>query len=553
MDADLITVPVEENEPLIRVMALHALEYCERLFYLEEVEEIRIADKAVYDGRRFHQQLPEYVEISSYPLQSDELGIFGKVDCVRSENGAWIPFEYKKGHSKRYKGDESEAWPPDIIQVAAYALLLEEHFDKKIFEGRIYYAADHKTVKISINEELRLKVKQAIEKARDLRKTIERPPIAQNERLCSRCSLAPVCLPEEERLITEGKEDLPRYFPPDRDQIDLHILQHGSTIRRSSGSFVLENKEGESEVMPSESVGSITIHGHSQITTQAIHLASMKGIHIHWITSGGKYLGSLVQSTGGTQRRLRQYNGLTDQDLALRLSQALVYSKVESQLRYILRLTRGSKNRELHEENLQAMRESLRSIKSEKHERDVLRGYEGIAAKAYFNSLSLLLAKEGDPLHFQGRNRRPPRDPANAVLSFLYSLLYRDAVQAIVTVGLDPTIGFYHQPRSQAYPLALDIMELFRVMLCDTILVGTVHRNQWNVDDDFEYAGKQVWLSNEGKKKVIKTYEKRKQDTWKHPVVGYSLTYDRTMELEVRLLEKEWSGVPGLFAMNRVR
>ncbi|CCQ92536.1 CRISPR-associated protein Cas4/endonuclease Cas1 fusion [[Clostridium] ultunense Esp] len=545
--------PAESIEPLIRVMALHALEYCERLYYLEEVEEIRIADKAVYDGRRFHQQLPEYVEITSYPLQSDTLGIFGKVDCVRSEGGEWIPFEYKKGHSKNYEKDKIDAWPPDKLQVAAYALLLEEHFDRTISEGRIYYAADHRTVRILINDEMREWVKRSIERARYLRKTIKRPPISKNERLCARCSLAPVCLPEEERLIQEGKEDLPRYFPPDRDQVDLHILQHGTTIRRSSGTFILENREGIIEEVSSESIGSITIHGHSQITTQAIHLASMKGIHIHWMTSGGKYVGSLVQSVGGTQRRLRQYEGLTNESLTIRLSQSLVYSKVESQLRYILRLTRGTKERDHHEENLQIMRESLRRIRSDSPKRDALLGYEGMAAKAYFNSLSLIISEEGNPMFFNGRNRRPPRDPANAILSFLYSLLYRDAVQAIVTVGLDPTIGFYHQPRSQAYPLALDLMELFRVMLCDTILVGTIHRRQWDVEKDFETAGKQVWLSEEGKKKAIRAYEKRKQDTWKHPVVGYSLTYDRTMELEVRLLEKEWSGVPGLFAMNRIR
>ncbi|GAB7388013.1 hypothetical protein BSNK01_18500 [Bacillaceae bacterium] len=439
------------EEPLIRVMALHALAYCERLFYLEEVEEIRLADKAVMDGRRLHEQIPEYVEIDTYHLQSDRLGIQGKVDCVRTEKGEWIPFEYKKG-------------------------------------------------------------------------------------------------------------DLPRYFPPDRDLLDLHVIHPGTTVRKSSGTFQLEDKEGNVREYPSETLGSITIHGNSQITTQAIHLAAWKGVHIHWMTAGGKYIGSLTQAAGGTQRRLRQYAALTNPELTRKLAQLLVQAKVESQLRYILRLTRD-RDRESCLSHIETIRQALKQIRTKNPDRDQLLGFEGMAAKAYFQCISRIIgAAKGehhgeDPktILFDGRNKRRPRDPANAVLSFLYSLLYRDCVQAIITVGLDPTIGFYHQPRSAAYPLALDVMELFRVMLCDTVLIGTIHRKQWHAEEDFIYAGKQVWLSDLGKKKAITAYEKRKQDSWKHPVVGYSLTYDRTIELEVRLLEKEWTGAPGLFAMNRIR
>lgn len=183
-----------------------------------------------------------------------------------------------------------------------------------------------------------------------------------------------------------------------------------------------------------------------------------------------------------------------------------------------------------------------------------LRGYEGVAARGYFACFSVLTKNGKDNgMEFDHRNKRPPKDPANALLSFLYSLLYKDCVQAIVTVGLDPTIGFYHQPRSSAYPLALDLMELFRVSLCDIPVLGSIHRNQWKLEEDFVRAGEQVWLNEIGRKKAIEIYEHRKQDKWKHPVIGYSLTYDRAIELEARLLEKEWSGRPGLFAMNRIR
>jgi CRISPR-associated protein Cas1 len=151
------------------------------------------------------------------------------------------------------------------------------------------------------------------------------------------------------------------------------------------------------------------------------------------------------------------------------------------------------------------------------------------------------------------RNRRPPRDPFNALLSFGYGLLLREVVQAIRTVGLDGSFGFYHRPRSSAPPLALDLMELFRVPIVDMAVVAAVNRQQFQQDADFTCAGQQVWLNDGGRRKAIEIFERRLRDLWRHPVLDYSLSYRRHIELEVRLLEKEWSGEPGLFASARVR
>lgn len=128
-----------------------------------------------------------------------------------------------------------------------------------------------------------------------------------------------------------------------------------------------------------------------------------------------------------------------------------------------------------------------------------------------------------------------------------------DVMQAILAVGMEPSFGFFHTPRSAAHPLALDLMELFRVPLWDMPLVASVNRQQWSADEDFTYAGEQVWLSDKGRPKAIDVYERRKEDQWKHPVTGYSLSYARLIELECRLLEKEWTGEPGLFARMRLR
>lgn len=183
-----------------------------------------------------------------------------------------------------------------------------------------------------------------------------------------------------------------------------------------------------------------------------------------------------------------------------------------------------------------------------------LLGLEGNLAAVYFGALPELISKDvPSELRFDGRNRRPPKDRFNALLSFGYALLLKDVMNAILTVGLEPALGFYHQPRSQAAPLALDLMEIFRVPLVDMPVMASINRGQWRVQEDFEVRGQQVWLNDSGRRKFVMLYEQRKGESWKHPVTGYSLTYRRLLELEVRLLEKEWSGEGGLFAQLVLR
>lgn len=195
----------------------------------------------------------------------------------------------------------------------------------------------------------------------------------------------------------------------------------------------------------------------------------------------------------------------------------------------------------------------LRALATE-HDIDAVRGHEGAAARRYFELLPLLLRADlPDSMIPDGRNRRPPRDRFNALLSYGYALLYRSVIEALLAVGLEPAFGFFHTPRSAAHPLVLDVMELFRVVVWDVPLIGSVNRLHWDADADFAVTREAVWLSDSGRRKAIVLYEQRLEDTWRHPVVDYSLSYGRTIELEARLLEKEWSGQPGLFARSRLR
>jgi CRISPR-associated protein Cas1 len=610
-------------EPL-RIMSLHALAYCERLFYLEEVEETRVADERVYAGRRLHVEIdkkedqrtrkgnviaqPDIVRRKKKPtladktqqaawetqpenanevgveseragagesdsshsegeplrlnLESEKWGLTGKVDCIRRRDGMLIPYEHKRGRSARSVDNTPEAWASDRLQVIAYAAMVAEHSGQEISEGRIRYHADNVMVRVPIDDAAFDDLKKAIARARILQGSIERPPVTENERLCVKCSLAPVCLPEEARLslmLSELPPAMPvvrqlKLFPADDDRRTLHVLTHGARIGRKGDRLEVSVIGEAPQLHPAQEIGQIVLHGFAQISTQALRFCGQQEIGVHWVTTGGQYMGAWISGTGSVQRRIRQYRALTDQGLCLQLAVRLAEARARGQLSFLLR---SSRETERATPEVQSSIKAIRKLLSpllRATSIDSLRGYEGSVGAYYFRALpDLIVPEAGEEMKPDGRNRRPPKDRCNALLSFAYALLLKDVTNAIMVVGLDPSLGFFHRPRSQAPPLALDLMELFRVPLVDLPVIASINRKQWDIENDFDVAGQQVWLSDEGRKKLISIYERRKSDYWRHPVVRRSLSYSRIIELEVRLLEKEWMDEGGLFARMRLR
>lgn len=607
----------------LRVQSLHALAYCERLFYLEEVERVRLADAAVYAGRRLHVELEreEEGEWHELILESEALGLRGKVDCLRRRDASLIPYEHKRGRSMPEKWSKDEeadaaskrgsalAWPSDRLQVAAYAMLIEESTGQSIPEARVRYHQDNITVRVPVNEAARAEVRQAIERARELAASVERPPVTTNEQRCVKCSLAPACLPEEARRAAEvsdvgpaeplgeqyqpdreqssivspidvcsdetdgevqaepegfcqpteqedatASKPIPRLFPADDRRQALHVVTAGARVGRAGDEIEVSAPDEPRQRYPVREIGQVVLHGFAQITTQALRLCADKDVAVHWVSQGGSYVGSFSSGAGSVQRRIRQYRALVNPELCLGLVRRLAEARIVSQLRFLLRSSRGQdRTGSGIADSIAGIRKLLPGLKRA-GSADEIRGVEGNAAALYFAALPGLLDDGVDEaLKPNGRTRRPPRDRFNSLLGFGYALLLKDVMSAILVVGLDPAFGFYHTPRSQAHPLALDLIELFRVPMVDLPVVASINRHQWNVDEDFSVTERQVWLSDSGRRKWIDVYERRKADVWKHPLLGYSLSYARLIELEARLLEKEWTGEPGLFARMRLR
>jgi len=549
----------EAAEPPLRVMALHALLYCERLFYLEEVEEIRVADAAVYAGRRLHVEEvtpeDETPEKRSFKVSSDAWGLFGKVDAVRRRDGHWVAIEHKRGRCRRDDQGKPQAWPSDRVQATAYAVLLEEALGEPVPQARIRYHAEGVTAFVEIDAAARRDLAKAVERARELRCSTRRPPVAENENLCPRCSLAPVCLPEEERLaaVPDAGREPPKLFPSRRDEQTLHVVTPRSYVGRS-GATLLLSTEDEKRKVPVEQIDCIVIHGYAQVSTQAIHLCAQHGVSIQWLTAGGKYAAGMACSPGRVQQRIRQYQALSEPAVRLALSRRLVEAKIETQRRYVLRASRAEPAyRAWCRPHLERMCELLRQVPKAGSAGSLL-GLEGTAARGYFECLRSLIDPDlPESLMPNGRNRRPPLDRFNCLLSFGYALLQSLVHRTILAVGLEPSLGFYHQPRTAAPPLVLDLMELFRTLLWDIPLLGSLNRGQWDPTDDFAVTPAHVWLSDAGRRKAIGLFEQRLTESYRHPHTRQSLSYARIVELETRLLEKEWTGCPGLFARLRLR
>lgn len=322
---------------LIRVMALHSWEYCRRLCYLEEVEEIRIADGNVYAGRSLHEKIAEEEDTEQLTLQlsSELIGLCGRLDAIRTRSGQTYPYEHKRGRSKEIDR-EPGAWSSDRLQIGGYAMLLEEHLGEPVAEGRIRYHRDNKLVHVPINAGLRADVLAAVERIRRLKSRDERPPVCDNDRLCLYCSLAPECLPEETRRSEETQWDTVRLFPAKSDRQVVHVTESGSKVGRSRDSLKIRNREGQHKVS-AEQVRDLVIHGYAQVTAQALTLCMAKNISVHWLSYGGRYVGGMRSPQSTVQKRNLQYDAMQNEEMCLSLARKIAASKAQNQLRFLLR------------------------------------------------------------------------------------------------------------------------------------------------------------------------------------------------------------------------
>jgi CRISPR-associated protein Cas1 len=286
--------------------------------------------------------------------------------------------------------------------------------------------------------------------------------------------------------------------------------------------------------------------GNIQVTTQVTQLLCESGIPVCYFSQGGWFYGITTgMVTKNVFLRQSQFRLASEPWFCLKLSRRLVAGKIRNQRTMILR-----NHVEPPELTLREMKEMALRAENAASPEELL-GIEGNAARLYFGAFDGLLktgedavSPEGFRLDFEGRNRRPPRDPVNALLSLGYSMLTKDLTVACYAVGFDPMMGFYHQPRFGRPALALDLMEPFRPLIVDSAVINAIN-TRMVASSDFLRSGDAVALTPSGRKNFYHAYELRMDTLVTHPIFEYRLSYRRLLEVQARLLARVLEGEIG--------
>jgi CRISPR-associated protein Cas1 len=308
------------------------------------------------------------------------------------------------------------------------------------------------------------------------------------------------------------------------------------SIGKQSNRLVIKEEEKVIKEVPLIKVSKVVIFGRVNLTHPVISLLMKNNIEVVYVNYYGSYEGTLIppENRNGLMRK-RQVLGSENEEICMYLSRQFVHGKIHNMRMFLQRRNRECKDPEVATviTELKAIAKKLDHVQTV----DVIRGEEGYATKLYFQSLNRFLSKD---FHFTRRTRRPPEDPINALLSLGYSLLAKDMEGCCRVIGLDPYAGFLHRDRYGKPSLALDLMEEFRPLIVDQIVLYALNSGIVT-EDDFEEEG-QLRLSQTGLKKYLAQYEQRKKTELTHPVFGYQTTYQRALEIQARMLAKYLTG-----------
>jgi len=542
---------------LVPVRMLNEHVYCPRLAYLMWVQGEFAHNQFTVDGAIRHRRvdagggvLPEQpaedtkVHARSVSLSSERLGITAKIDVVEGEGASVMPVDYKRGKRPHVAGG---AYEPERVQLCAQGLLLREHgFECR--QGVLYFAASRERVKIPLDEELVARTLEAIQEIKGNAATGRAvgviPPPLEDSPKCPRCSLVGICLPDEVRFLAHLSAEPRPIFPAEAAGLPLYVQSPRAWVRKDGERLIIEESKVRVAEARLEEVSQVALFGNAALTTAALHECLRRQIPITWLSYGGWFLGHTV-GTGhrNVETRTHQYRRSFDPDTCLQLARRWVVAKIANCRTLLRRNWRGEGDDKAPVELLRSMREDMRQAMRAPSV-DVLLGVEGAGAGRYFQHLNRLLRNGSDPalgFDFTTRNRRPPKDPVNAMLSFAYAMLAREWTVALSAVGLDPYRGFYHQPRFGRPALALDMMEPFRPLIADSTVLTAINNGEVQPGDFVRAAGS-CNLTDSGRKRFIAAFERRLQQEVTHPIFKYKVSYRRLFEVQARLLIRYLAG-----------
>jgi len=318
----------------------------------------------------------------------------------------------------------------------------------------------------------------------------------------------------------------------------LYITSDDAYLSKERETFVVEVNGKKVFQAPIHSIENIVCFGFKPLTPALMAFCAENNVGVSFLSENGKFLARVHgPQHGNVLLRKAQYAIADDERRSLAIARPIVAAKVSNYRSMLLRHQRNHPdtwNDAL--QNAAALLETRLLTIRDSQSLDELRGYEGECAAKYFGVLSSLIVSQNDDFTFSGRSKRPPLDPANALLSFLYAILANDVRSALETTGLDPQVGFLHQLRSGRPSLALDIMEEFRASMGDRIMLSLINLKQVTKSEFEKRESGEVRMSDEGRKAVLTAYQKRKQEEITHPLLGEKMTVGMLPHIQARLL-----------------
>jgi CRISP-associated protein Cas1 len=585
--------PLPAGTPLLPARMINEYVYCPRLAYLEWVQGEWAESADTVEGRHAHRRVdkprgtppkrgkkadpadaaaqdspaadddapPERVHVHSLELSSDALGLVAKLDLAEFEGQRAIPVDTKRGKRPHVPHG---AYEPERVQLCVQGLLLEEHgYDSP--EGVLYFAASRERVRVPFDAELRETTRSAAAGLRLIATGGQMPPPLENSPKCPRCSLAPICLPDEVHYLRTQQTPPRPLAVSQAPALPLYVQTRGAKVAKNGD--VLEVSLDDEKVASARliDVSQVVLQGGVYLTGPAQHELMARDIPVTWLSHGGWFLGHTIGvGHKNVELRTAQYRASFDARHCLNLARDVVAAKIRNQ-RTLLRRNwkRGATDAEatMPEALLAQFRHDIDAAERA-HDLSQLLGVEGNAAARYFRHFGAMLSAQGADagtntsantganagantgewsFDFERRSRRPPADPVNALLSYAYSLLARSVAVTLTAVGFDAYRGFYHQSRYGRPALALDMMEPFRPLIADSAVLMAINNGEVGAGDFVRAAGA-VNLNEKGRRAFIAGFERRMSQEVTHPVFGYAAQYRQIVELQCRLLGRHLLG-----------
>jgi CRISPR-associated protein Cas1 len=413
-------------------------------------------------------------------------------------------------------------------------------------------------VEVPFTPALEMQTLQLIYQTRAAAKLEQIPLPLDHSPKCTGCSLAGICLPDETLALQlnssrfvqvsvpikprHGEEDeepsmIRRLYPPRPDATPLYVQEQGAYVSKSGNSLVVKVSGEVATRVGIKDVSQLVLCGNIQASTQTLHLLCESDIPVCYLSSGMWFYGIMQGHVlRNAYDRAAQFAAAANPARCLEFAKSIVIDKAENQRTVIRRNAASSRELDLA---LSDMDELIRNRIPNAAGLPSLLGLEGNVAARYFSQFATMLKPRDfeSRWDFNSRNRRPPRDPVNAMLSFAYALLAKECTVALLCEGLDPYWGFYHQPRHGRPALALDLMEPLRPVIADSVVITAINTGMV-CKGNFETAASGCAMNAGGRKALLTAYENRLDQLVTHPIFDYRCSWRSVIRLQARLLAR---------------